>query len=109
MQNHINWNQPNVLGVLNAMVASDVTFLDLSLSAGGIDIVECLHMIGFIPRFGPFLNPCHISDGSDQGVVTMATMEMTRKAGNKKAEAKRGAATRRGATTRWRRRRRKAL
>lgn len=64
---NINPNQPNVLGVLNAMVASGVTFLTLSVSAGGIDIVECLHMIGSIPRFGPFLAPPPVSEGSDHG------------------------------------------
>ncbi|KAG7365137.1 hypothetical protein IV203_038340 [Nitzschia inconspicua] len=58
----INTQQPNALGVLNAMVAAAIPFPTL---AGNPDIMDCLYMIGALPTFRPFLAPPRISDGSD--------------------------------------------
>jgi hypothetical protein len=76
---NIHTQQPNALGVLNAMVAAAIPFPTL---AGNPDIMDCLYMIGALPTFRPFLAP---------PTTTKAT---TRKMGTKNAAiARRGEMT----------------
>ena len=59
---NIHTQQPNALGVLNAMVAAAIPFPTL---AGNPDITDCLDMIGALRFFRPFLASPPISDHSD--------------------------------------------
>lgn len=60
--NNINPQQPNALGVLNALIAANVPFQNV---VGNPDIKDCLGMIGSLDGFRFFLMPPPITDSSD--------------------------------------------